>query len=279
MKNLPDKFPIRYVLVIENWDDEDFDKEILLPQYLNLLQKNPLDYSLLNPSYFSVRFQVLGKEIFKITKIQAEEGWLELAKVKIREIMPDVSVKGWETSSPFNIGLYSYKKSAEIPAFIRFYNEFNKNTNSASYFYKIFKDVKNGKYDDWAIYQILNDYFTSTKRNLYYSNVWKELDRNKEINGLLRTFKHIQSLNLRNILKALPKDGETIEKIPVLICKSWEELFAEEVFALYKMFNYCNNCGKALPFNYNGKYCPDEPENVDCIRERARKRKHSQDND
>ena len=53
-KNLPDKFPIRYALVIENWDDELVDDEgSALNQFSSLLQKKPLDYSLLNP-WFSL---------------------------------------------------------------------------------------------------------------------------------------------------------------------------------------------------------------------------------
>jgi hypothetical protein len=61
-------------------------------------------------------------------------------------------------------------------------------------------------------------------------------------------------------------------KITIAVCKNWEELFTEELLALYKEMNFCKNCGKTLPFNYQGRFCPDTKENEECKKERGRER-------
>lgn len=265
MKNLPEKFPIRYALIIMTDD-------LIFNQYLALLSKKPLDYSLLIPKYHSASFAILDRDAFEITRIKDnqadgdDENWAESIEDKLREVIPDISLKS-HGSGRSSLGMYSYKKSAEIPAFIRVKD------GEADYYKQVFAEVQNGKYDTFNLYQEIGSHLKSTKQDLYYSNIWKELDKNKDLDGMIsQSFK----LEHSDLFKKLPKNKDVKEKITVLICRSWEELFAEEVFTLYKMLNYCNNCGKALPFNYIGRYCPDKPDNIECIRERARKRKHSQ---
>lgn len=68
--------------------------------------------------------------------------------------MPGASVKSWGTSPLFNIGLYGYKKSAEVLAFIEFYNKSIRtqflDKDDVKLFYNIFEDIKAGKFDDWG---------------------------------------------------------------------------------------------------------------------------------
>ena len=268
MKNLPDKFPIRYALIalIHNnkYEEEILSQlEILFNEYLLLIKNNPLDFSLLFPEYMSLDVTILKKRAFQISKLYAKEDWWDVMEQKIKEILPNAACSGWTIGSAFTVGLYSYKKSCEIPAFINFKDENSK---------KIYNKIQKGELDDWGLYKILNKHNKPISQDLYYSEIWRELDQNDRIGGSI-TCAHIQQDG--KFFENLPIKKYTT-KIPVLICKSWEDLFAEELFLLYKMFRYCNNCGKALPFNYNGKYCPDNPQNIDCVRERARKRKHSQ---
>lgn len=275
MKNLPDKFPIRYALIIPNDDDyneeEPFLLEVLFNEYLSLLKNRPLDYLLLFPDYISLDFTILDKRVFQIPKLYADKEWMDMAEQKIKEVLPEAFLSGWTAGRAFLMGLYSYKKSAEIPAFVRLKNI---NNTNAKHYYKIYERVRMGELDEWDLYRLLGNRNRAIRQDLYYSNVWKKLDKDKEIGGFIF---HINKHKEGRWFQDLPEETNNMTKISVLICKSWEDLFAEEIFALYKMFNYCNNCGKALPFNYSGKYCPNELENVDCIRERARKRKHSQD--
>ena len=73
-------------------------------------------------------------------------------------------------------------------------------------------------------------------------------------------------------IKELEEINNYKEKITITVVRSWDELFAEEISTLNKMMKFCNNCGKALPFNYQGKYCLENKENQECVKERARKR-------
>lgn len=274
MKNLPDKFPIRYALILGQLNEQNED-ELLFNQYLSLLGKKPLDYSLFCADEISATFKIYNRDAFTITKIREGEDdysvWADSIKDRLKEVIPSIEIKTFGGGYAFRVGMYSYKKSAEIPAFAQF-----KSTSwCGPDFNKIFNKIKEGKCDSFHLYQELGTYLKGIRQDLPYSNIWKCLDENKQLGGFL-----YDSFDLDNkvIFKNIPKDEEANQKIPVMICRSWEELFAEELFALYKMFNYCNNCGKALPFNYSGRYCPDASENIDCVRERARKRKHSQNN-
>lgn len=274
MKNLPDKFPIRYALIVSIYNNGNEEERIsqletLFNEYLLLIKNKPLDFSLLFPEYMSLDFTILGKKAFQISKLYPEEGWIDVVKKKIKEIMPNFLCSSWSIGSPFSVGLYGYKKACEIPAFV------NLKGLGSNYYKKMYERIRKGEVSDWEIYEMLSEHNKSLKQDLYYSEIWEELDENIQMGG------HIMCTHML-------RDGEWFEglpkkkyktKIPVLICKSWEDLFAEELFILYKMFRYCNNCGKALPLGYNGKYCPNNPENIDCIRERARKRKHSQNKD
>ncbi|MFA6252266.1 MAG: hypothetical protein WCX74_02610 [Candidatus Paceibacterota bacterium] len=276
MKNLPDKFPIRYALILGHLHEPNED-ELLFNQYLALLNKQPLDYSLFCADMISVDFRIHNRDAFGIVKINEGKNesdfkiWADSIEDRLKEVIPSITIKSWGGGHAFRVGMYSYKKSAEIPAFTQFKPSCWCNVN----FEKVFNRIKNGKYDTFLLYQELGAYLKGIRQDLFYSNIWKCLDSNKELGGFV-----YDSFDLEDkiIFNKVPKNEEVKEKIPVMICRSWEELFAEEIFALYKMFNYCNNCGKALPFNYNGKYCPNTPESIECIRERGRKRKHSQSN-
>ncbi len=274
MKQLPEEFPIRYALIVSMYDSEDRDNsflgEVLFNEYLLLLRDRPLNYSLLFPSYISLDFTILDQKAFQISKLYADDSWPDMVKQKIKEILPESFPYGFSAGRAFSIGLYSYKRSYELPAFFKFRNKLNH--YNSKHFNKIYERVKRGELDEWDLYRLLGDNKRAIRQDLYYSNVWKKLDEDKELEGsILSINSAIEALKFKD----LPQNKST-KKIPVLICRSWDALFAEEIYALYKMFNFCSNCGKALPFDYSGKYCPATPENTACLKERARKRKRSQ---
>lgn len=293
MKNLPDKFPIRYALLVkpreeyEDFDDLDFvtgelkEREVLFRQLLLTLQQKPLSKEMLLIQQTSIKFSLLGVEIMNIAKIGKDPEWIELVKKKIKDILPGAEVKSWAFGEAFTLGLYSYKGNYEIPTFIRAYNYNTKNDfdslygkfghfmsrSNINFFYNTYKKVSEGEIDEWELYKLLNQYEKPLHITSYQSDLWKMLDEGT-LGGIIRP-EHLHQFKTKEIKNLIEKNNYT-QKIPITVCKNWESLFAEEIISLYKMFRFCNNCGKALPFNYKGSYCPDTKENQLCIKERAR---------
>ena len=290
MKNLPDKFPIRYALIIKNQFDYDrYDKrvldgrqqeeEILCRQLIRFLQKNPITRRLLFAKSTSVKYSLVGIEIINITKFEESEVWVNILDKTMKNIIPEAVRECYSHGDAFELGLYSYRGNCEIPAFIDAYNKrenydyidhkfgFGDSlVQSIKYVYETYIKLKEGKIKDWELYEILTRFEKAIYINSPYSALWEALDK-RLLDG---TIPHDHLFQYENKeIKAITEKSYK-QKIPIAVCRSWEDLFGEEILALYKMFRFCHNCGSALPFDYQGNYCPDAKENQQCIRERAR---------
>ncbi len=285
-KNLPDKFPIRYALLVQSSEEhDDFDsvveREVLFRQLLSILQQKPLSKEMLLVSQTSIKFILLGIEIMNIAKLGRDYEWLKLTEEKMKEIMPEIQRDSWSYGDAFTLGLYSYKGNYEIPSFIRAHNikddlgalsgKFGGSISRGkiNFFYNIFEEIKNNKINEWELYKSLNEYKRPLYITSYQSDLWKMLDE-RVLGGTIRPARSHQYETKE--IKDLKEKNNYSEKITITVFRNWHELFAEEINTLYRMMNFCNNCGKALPFNYQGKYCPNNKKNQECIKERARKR-------
>lgn len=292
-KNLPHKFPIRYALLVrpreENDDFDDFDfvtgvikeREVLFRQLILSLQQKPLSKEMLLIQQTSIKFSILGVEIMNIAKIGKDPDWLESTKNKIKDILPNAEAKSWAFGEAFTLGLYSYRGNCEIPAFIRAYSYNSKDDfdslyakfghyiakSSINFFHDTYKKISEGKINEWELYKSLNQYEKPLHITSYQSDLWKMLDKGT-LDGTISP-EHLCQFETKEI-KNLTENNNYTQKIPITVFKKWESLFAEEIIALYKMFRFCNNCGKALPFDYKGSYCPDTKENRKCVKKRAR---------
>lgn len=131
MRNLPDRFPIRYAIIASNWDVEDNLREkdqpqfftpakfeLLFRQLLVLLQKESLTGRLLNPPAQTLKCQVMDVDILDIAKLNAPVGWCIKLEEEIKKIIPEAMGFSSSIGTAFDLGLYSYTGAYEIPAFI-----------------------------------------------------------------------------------------------------------------------------------------------------------------
>lgn len=292
-KNLPDKFPIRHALLVQvneecdTLDNLDFlireqkEKEVLFRQLLLILQQEPLSKEMLSIGQSSIKLDLLGIEIINIAKIGRDTEWFKLVEKRIKEILPDTEVKSWAVGEAFILGLYNYAGNCEIPAFIRAHYYISENDfasirakfghsiskDEINFFYNTYEKVRTGKIDDFELYKLFNQYEKPLYITSYQSDLWKMLDKSSS-SGSIPPARLYQS-KMEEIKNLIEKNNYT-QKISITVCKSWESLFAEEIMTLYKMFRFCNNCGKALPFGYKGSYCPNTKINKECVKARAR---------
>lgn len=303
MKNLPDIFPIRYAIIISDWLNKDDSSENEKPQFytpatfemlfrqmLLALQKEPLSEELLMPKSETIKFKFMDVEIIKIAKLNAPFNWANTLGVEIPKIIPEAKRSSIEVGSAFDIGLYSYRGASEIPSFITAGNILAKhggieghlkiaekfgyveNGANVRFLYDNYKRLRNNEITSFQLYESMAKYAKPIYISTPYSKVWEVLDGGFQ-NGIVKLS---SKFNIHDFIGKIEMDdkkrnyGEN--KITVAVCKSWEELFAEEISAVYKILNFCNNCGKALPFDYQGKYCPATKGNEECTRARARKR-------
>ncbi len=302
MKNLPDTFPIRYAIIVNSWVDEDFSEEqklyirttakseMLFRQLLTLLQKEPLSEKLLIPEQETIKFRFMGVEVINIAKLNAPLNWAEKLKPDIKKIIPEAKYCSTEKGTAFNLGLYSYKGAVEIPSFVKAHNILVKHNNNFQtnretvpkfghienisdirFLYSNYEKIKNNKITNFQLYEAMTKYTKPIYISTPYSKIWEILD-----NGFNEGILSVNGRSDKDIIKKRGSDEKKYnygkKEIMVAICKSWEELFAEKILSIYKMLNFCNNCGIALPFDYQGKYCPDTKKNKGCKRERAKKR-------
>ena len=302
MKNLPDKFPIRYAIVINDiFDSKGSGSQfnttpdgyrMLFKQLLIALQENGLNRHTFIPLADHLAFKWMDCEIMNIAKLNCSYDWGGKIIVGMSKMVPEAKETVWSKGAAFNLGLYSYEGAAEIPSFMvarriiekcekkpkraleianKFGNlELNSDTNSLLYDYE---RIRNNQLTNLQIYDIMTKYSKPIYISIPYSRIWEVLDGGFA-DGTV-------PLDNGSDKRAITEECELFDekeydygkkKITVVICRSWEELFAEENLAIYKMLNFCNNCGKSLSFGYQGRYCQENEENMECIRERARKR-------
>ena len=152
------------------------------------------------------------------------------------------------------------------------------NSSDIKCLYNDYEKIKDNKITNFQLYESMAKYAKPVYISTPYSKTWKILDSGFQ-DGIIPVFGRSHKEDIIEKSELLDeKDGYSKSKILVAVCRNWEELFAEEISALYKMFNFCNNCGRALPFDYKGNYCPDLSENKNCIKERNRKRKSQKKN-
>lgn len=303
VKYLPDKFPIRYAIIISDWETQDLSDEeklqfytpaiteMLFRQLLLLLQKDALNEKLIAPTVDNIKFKLMDVEIINIAKLNASPDWTNKIHNGITEIIPETKRSSQSTGSAFDIGLYSYAGAGERPSFFMTHNiiekyskpilgfqeliktfGYIKSISTINFLYTVYEKIKNNKITNFQLYESLARYTKPIYISTPYSKIWAILDDGFQ-HGIVPLGTRFKKESIIKKYKSYnKKNNYNKEKIVVAICKSWEELFVEEILSLYKMFNFCNNCGKALPFNYQGKYCPDIKGNEKCIRERARKR-------
>jgi hypothetical protein len=294
MKNLPDKFPIRYALIVKSPFDDEFDDydivayhpefkefEICYRQFLSTIQKEPLSKKMIHMNNKCLVFSLFGIEVMRISQIEQLNSWDKELENFLKKIIPEIKTDYKSYGNAFTLGLYSYAGNYEIPSFIRAKKYFTKNAFSGhsslgnidktktDSLIKLYESILSGKIKDWEYYQYIRKYEKPVYITSPYSDLWKALD-NQLNGGTIPTKKDIKLTN--NEIRNLAEKNHYKERISIAVCKNWETLFAEEISTLYKMFNFCNNCGKALPFDYQGKYCPETKDNKECIKERARKR-------
>lgn len=292
MNQLPEIFPIRYAMVVETGNDEELNDRSLLPdpkiemlfrQYILKLQKEPLTRKNIRPQADYLKATFFDVDVAYIAKLEAENDWTQKATDSLKSILPEILINHTGTGFFIETSLYSYRGAYEIPSFIKFKKEtdnsnfdnirrqYTINSSMYGYFYNKYKEILEDKISSWELYQILAKYKQPIRIEAPYSELWKFLD-SRGSDGIITP--NIHRSENKESLSLLPIQTNDInQRIEIVICRSWEELFAEELSAFYKTLKRCKNCNKPLPFNYKGNYCPDLPENNNCIKERNRKRK------
>ncbi len=299
MKNLPDRFPIRYAIIVndhrkdsetENYFDE-VTYNILWDKFVTLLQNEPLTLDNLFLPYQSVIYNFKKNQLSQISELKPAKDWAENLEKKLME-----SIKEGEftirNGVGFELGLYSYQGTYNTPLFwqmyinreddkvmgeklgLYFWGGLYNHKKFGEEIYRQYEQIMKGNIN---IYEKLRTSSNSDVFNLTIpnSNLWTALDQHQN-DGFIPTGAEEYEIDETQIKKSGLKNRP--KKISVVVARSLAALFHEEMLALYRVSAFCNNCGKALPFGHSKKYCPDTLENKDCVRERNRKRakKHSQ---
>lgn len=306
MKYLPEKFPIRYAVHVDEQDVRSScfnEPEILSSLWQQLIEsliRNPIseDHDALYYSFSQVRiYDAFGNKIANIAKLNPGRDWHTELGSSFKKLLPGCTVEYNEVlSSCFYLKLYSYKGMAEMPIFWKMINSANKKEVFDNYyaysvygfyegdekkrnnFIESFSNELSEYYSDigyhtniWEKYRIDSERFKGVSYiDIPYSNIWEKLDYAKE--ELYRYGTTISDPKIEKGDLVINADSNQ-NKITVAITNDIWPLLKEEIFAFHRVSNFCNSCGKILPFQYKGKYCPNIPKNKDCIRKRARIRK------
>ena len=290
-KDFPDKFPIRYLVFVKKVSDKHDDnfseikEQLLWDELITTLQTSPLDIDLLHLRFKEVGYKYNEEILARFPKLNAPKDWGDNLADAIKPFLSTGTLYRSE-GYVYDLGLYSYSGMGEIPFFWQLYHN-RKNTKkagdelglnfigylnhekTAEEAYKIYQEIVSGDVEKWERYRA-STAPKSFRITIPYSPLWESLDRGDN-NGMITPRMEEADLTLP------PRNQKSSKKIEVVIVQDLKSLFVEEVVALYKASSFCNNCHKMLPFGYQRKYCPDMPENQDCIRERnklrARKRK------
>jgi len=310
MKNLPDEFPIRYALIAK-WNDsvqQPLDK-MLYNQLIVLLESKPLLRENLDLYAQMVSFSLLGTNVLAFAKlfdsvdiaVYKIHEWVQLAGKSMASLIPKIKIEDLPGILEISgLGLYSYMGACEIPCFFQAKNAtveklkekfgYIIDSKSIKDIFDIYTGICKGVANQREIWEIGNKYKKPLQISVPFSAVWGSLDNNNgggciPVSGFFDTSRLDDSGTVKQpdlyeyrskLIENIPRTDTKEGRINVLICESWESLMAEEVAMLHKITSFCSNCGKSLPYDYNGKYCPDEEGNEKCIRERNRKRKKKQ---
>lgn len=307
--SFPIIFPIRYAIVIAdiysedpNWQpkDESAIDKYLFKKLLNYLQEFPLTTdSLEHFECATIAASLRGELILNLatlynTSMVKDENfsamlWCDNIKESLNKSYPNEKIlfSTCYESYRYKIGLVSYKGFGERPIFYflnkhlyqeekpsdkEFLTKFGYSTFTQSQIKSVvnlLEDVKTAKADETNIDFLSQNFSRSTIITMPYSELWNALDRG-ENDGIIPTVHRFKKDEILKKIKLSKNTGENPQYIQVLICSSWGSLFVEELRALFKSANFCNNCQKILPFNSKRKYCVG---NIECERMRAKIRK------
>lgn len=295
MQYFPKEFPIRYVITVLDHTKNRFNNEyfnearskVLWDQLIDLLQSKPLGIEDLVQKYSSVSYTYKDTQLCSIPKLGNDSEWSKNADKYLQEILG----VGRFSSGPgraFDLGLISYKGMMDVPIFYQIANHgddreyrFNRLGLGAWGHIYLDKDKKeaNRIMDQYARVTEKSDYWRyekmrSTKEletielRIPYSPLWALLDQGKNY-GLIPSMS--EEVNIEDSDLASIDMTEYPSYISVTVVKSLSALFWEEMASLYRVANFCNNCGKVLDFSSKHKYC-DAKVNPFCAQDRARKR-------
>lgn len=258
--------------------------EVLFKQFIEYLQKHGLKRSDLSIAYAYIIVKQFDKEYDSIVKLGA--GLAEEQKLvkAMKEFDPEIVDKSGIFLA-YDLALISYEARSEIPMFWYIYQHqkevdhlradlgYDSNYGSEGFMHSVYEDLMSGKMTEADLWRLRSVERPSLTVSTPYSDIWKQVDERHDLNGIMPLgCRGSKKLQLMTTLEDTEKKYK--EKINVLVCQSWHSLFLEELAVLYNKANFCNNCGKPLPFQgYRGEYCPPAKENEACMKERARKRK------
>ena len=294
MKSFPDKFPIRYAIIVNKLDSEDeynwtssFQKSLWMLLIESLEQSALRETKNLLIGFESIKIEDVGGnflgELPMIKNPLDKSSWatdnsLELSK-KFNDFLflPNFHLS-------HSLKLFSYKGMLETPLFWKAIkdNDIEKAKNikpiNKLNFLNFQDDIDliNMKYhmiqsgrNLWSAYKGRGG---GTQDVFYidvpYSKLWKALDC-----GHGSGFS-MSSSDKKSVLPDIKTTEADPEKIHVAIATSIDSLINEEMLALYKISKLCNCCNKPLPFDRKGRYCPDIPANIECRRKRNRQRQY-----
>jgi len=302
MKNLPNEFPIQYAVIVKDLEKDDFIKNPLLEtkedkflfrELINHLQASGLTKKNIDLNVFSFNINASGLNLLQINKLATQNNdryadfmrWSGNMGNILDTLYPNIDLsKTTNSRAKYSLGLYSYNASW-IPSFIRGYKALEKgmnyNTDLIDWFgthyndfletiYNLYQRIKLNINNSKELYTLASNFEKPIYIDIPYTDIWKDLDR--RINdGIIP---NISLLNRSEYLSNITSvSNKYTKKIRAVVCLDWKALFVEELYALLKLFSYCNNCGKALPIGFSGSYCPDDE---NCLKERGRKRKNKQ---
>lgn len=292
MKSLPEKFPIRYAIIVsEDFNDkkikDDFDKSernTLWCQFIDYIKKNPLTLDDLSINYVSAEYVTNnGNKICVLPKLKGNSKWQEQIYEILYKNIP-LTIFSPSSGRAFNLSLYSYSGMLETPIFwkvahglkpdevienlqLRALGQYS--LSGLDYSMDInFKRIMNGELDSWENQNNLKEPLVFYVR-VPYSRLWKALDTS--VNNGVVSYQNDVSLIKSEVGKV--EEVEENEFITIVVAKNLLALMYEEMVSVYKASSFCNSCNKPLPFGYKGKFCPNSQENKACNQKRARIRK------
>jgi len=128
MKNFPDRFPIRYAILISDHTDKDsedyFDiarRKVLWDKLLKWRQTKRVDLKDLSLRYLVVGFSYNHTKLCDIPELNVPEKWTDELTKKLQQSIPE-SQFSHSYGLGFDLCLNSYRGSAEIPLFWQIYS-------------------------------------------------------------------------------------------------------------------------------------------------------------
>ncbi len=283
MKNLPEIFPVRYAVVAEDVYSASLKGAVkssdwLFKQLLRLIQSEPLTADKLKLKASSMRFTDLGIPAFTIEKLDPHIDWDNKIRRDIHEQFPGISWN-YHMGATYNLNLVSYAGRYEIPVLVEAHNKkgdidflhdrfgYSFNRTDLDIIYELFEELKNGNLSDTRLWSIRASTNEPVLIEADISSLWEHLEDPEGMNkGVLSSF-NVMARPQR--YQEIPPEPTSKRKIQIYVCKSWDSLMVEELYALKRATTFCLNCGKGLPYGSRHKYCPDNPE---CRRARDRER-------